>query len=262
MPEASPLFLSINGLEARITTDSRQIVADADDELQPGKVRLSTIVESPLFLNWARSVKIGYVVSEVVVKAVTMFGPRVGFLYIEANITDPEGRRLPGAVFLRGDSVAMLVEMRTPVARYALLVRQARTPAGGALYETPAGMLDDSGDFKGVAFKELEEELPALKGWFSLERVTQLHIEPVWISPGGCDEQMGFYHLLLETTDAQIERLHGSIGGLESEQEHLQAAVVPWAQLPTVPDAKLQIALALLHAQEQRQQTAIEVAVD
>ena len=259
MPEASSIVLSINGVDARVTTDSRQIVDNETEDLQPGQVPLSTIVESTLFRNWTTSIKIGYTLTKVVVKAVTMFGPRVGFLYIEADITDFEGRKLPGVVFLRGDSVAMLVELRTLSNRYALLVRQARTPAGGAIYETPAGMLDDSGDFKGVAFTELADELPALKGMFTLERerVTRLHTEPVWMSPGGCDERMGFFHLLIETTDEEIQRLHGSVGGLDQEGEYLVAAVVPWEQLSSIPDAKLLIALALLGENTVRRNLAV-----
>lgn len=251
MPNEPRHTIPINGFDCRVTTNSTQIVADPELELQPGQVRLSTIVESPLLRNWAAGIKIGYFVTEIVVKAVVMFGRRVGFLFIEANITNPEGHRLPGAVFLRGNSVAMLVELRTPSGSYALLVRQARTPAGGAIYETPAGMLDDSGDFQGVAFKELEEELPALRGWFTLEHVVKLHTEPVWISPGACDERMDFYYLLVETTDGAIQRLHGTIGGLANEGEHLMAVVVPWNQLQSVPDAKLLIALSLLNAREQ-----------
>ena len=43
--------------------------------------------------------------------------------------------------------------------RYVVLCRQPRLPAGFASFpEIPAGMLDGSGHFTGVAAKELQEE--------------------------------------------------------------------------------------------------------
>jgi hypothetical protein len=51
-----------------------------------------------------------YKLRSVTIQARDMFGPkRIGFLKIQAEVTNDDGDWLPGAVFLRGTSVAMLV---------------------------------------------------------------------------------------------------------------------------------------------------------
>lgn len=113
-----------------------------------------------------------------------LFGTqRVGFLKLRAEVANSAGESLPGAVFLRGPSVAMLVMLipddapvsrpTTPVnydteQRYVLLTVQPRIAAGSlAFTELPAGMVDsgdddddgDSGKFAGTAAREIHEEL-------------------------------------------------------------------------------------------------------
>jgi ADP-sugar diphosphatase len=72
--------------------------------------------------------------------------------------------RIPGIVLLRGDAVAVLIRVISPVGKsYALLVQQARIPLGHlSALELPAGMLDGSSNFMGTAAQELKE------GWLVL----------------------------------------------------------------------------------------------
>ena len=52
---------------------------------------------------------------------------------------------------MRGGSVGILVVLECDGTEYTVLTRQARVPMGTAnLPEIPAGMLDGSGNFKGV----------------------------------------------------------------------------------------------------------------
>jgi ADP-sugar diphosphatase len=67
-------------------------------------------------------------------------------------VTKKDGFNLPGYVFLRGDAVAVLVLVNDKI----LLVEQYRVPIQQTVIEAPAGMLDESGDFAGVAAKEIE----------------------------------------------------------------------------------------------------------
>jgi len=91
-----------------------------------------------------------------------MFGPNVGFINIEADIT-LQGKKLPGFIFIRGDAVAMLLLVNKKM----VLTRQFRAPYGQFLLEAPAGMIDEEQNFAGVthfillikvAAKELKEE--------------------------------------------------------------------------------------------------------
>ena len=50
-----------------------------------------------------------YRLRSVTVQSWDMFGPRIGFMKIQADISNDKGEKLPGAVFLRGASVAMMV---------------------------------------------------------------------------------------------------------------------------------------------------------
>ena len=55
---------------------------------------------------------------------------------------------------MRGGSVGILVVLECDGTEYTVLTRQARVPMGTAnLPEIPAGMLDGSGNFKGVTHR-------------------------------------------------------------------------------------------------------------
>lgn len=79
-----------------------------------------------------------------------------------ADVQNADGEKLPGSVFLRGASVAMLVVLTpddAPEDKHVLLTVQPRVAAGSLrLVELPAGMVDE-GTFAGSAAKEIEEEL-------------------------------------------------------------------------------------------------------
>jgi len=54
-----------------------------------------------------------YELRAIRVQAVDLFGTRIGFLKIYADVKNSNGEKLPGAVFLRGASVAMMVFRQT-----------------------------------------------------------------------------------------------------------------------------------------------------
>ena len=75
------------------------------------------------------------------------------------GLGEPNWIDVPGIVFMRGGSVGILVILECDGQEYTILTRQARVPAGLSLLpEIPAGMLDGSGNFKGVAATEIEQE--------------------------------------------------------------------------------------------------------
>ena len=93
-----------------------------------------------------------------------MFGPRVGFIKFRATAQVKVGGEkgiitVPGIVFMRGGAVGVLVILECDGKEFTLLTKQARVPVGlSELPEIPAGMLDGSGHFKGVAAEEIAEE--------------------------------------------------------------------------------------------------------
>lgn len=123
---------------------------------------------------------------------------KLGFMKISAKIeTDPyvhEGEDdaradwLPGAVFLRGGSVAMLIIVQPEDAKgeeekFVILTIQPRIAAGSlAFAEIPAGMLDGN-TFKGTAASEIEEEAGLKVKENDLINLTELALEDISISP-------------------------------------------------------------------------------
>jgi ADP-sugar diphosphatase len=108
-----------------------------------------------------------YALRSIEIQSADFFGGgRLGFLKLKAEIANDDGEHLPGSVFMRGGSVAILIIL-TPSEptsgeaqeEYTILTVQARVPAGSLSFtELPAGMLDDSGTFAGAAAKEIAEE--------------------------------------------------------------------------------------------------------
>jgi len=50
-----------------------------------------------------------YKLRKIDVQAVDFFGSRIGFLKFQTDVSNDKGEKLPGAVFMRGGSVGMLV---------------------------------------------------------------------------------------------------------------------------------------------------------
>ncbi len=69
-----------------------------------------------------------------------------------------------------------------------LLVRQYRHPAGGVLWELPAGSIDPGEDAETAARRECHEELGMIAG--RAERLGE-----AWPLPGYCTEYMTFFRL-------------------------------------------------------------------
>jgi len=123
----------------------------------------STLLEgfAPLE-EWQKNLSKGLLVQGVEVKKVTvreayMFGPRIGFLFLDADLV-LDGRPIPGAVLLRGASVSALLWYRVSGVVHVVMVRQPRVATGRMVWEVPAGMADGEGTLKGQMFKEIYEE--------------------------------------------------------------------------------------------------------
>ena len=134
--------------------------ADVPVECSPAApgLDLARCVKAKPFVDWAAGLDAELAIQKVVVQSVDYFGPRVGFLKVEA-VALFNGVRVPGICFLRGGAVSILVLLKCEGETWVVCTRQPRVPVGrAALLELPAGMLDDSGAFAGVAAKELAEE--------------------------------------------------------------------------------------------------------
>lgn len=215
-------------------------------------INIATITASKQFTDWVASMdEQKFVVKGVHLQSVDMFGPKVGFIKFKADVTDKNGKFVPGIVFMRGGSVAILCVLTCEGADYTLLTVQPRVPTGSfAFTEVPAGMLDGSGNFGGVAAKELDEEAGIKINEKDLIDLSGAcgYAKGVYLSPGGSDETIRFFLYRKDVTRTELDDLNGRCTGLATESEQITLKVAPLADLLKYPDAKTIASYALYQA--------------
>lgn len=199
------------------------------------------------FTAWVDGMNPELYVESVTVTDVHWFDSRIGFMTIKSvtRLMGEHGPPLPGIVFLRGGSVAMLVVLRCEGRKYVLLVKQPRVAVGrSALVELPAGMLDGDGNFAGVAAKEMREE--AHIDFKHSEMVCMSESNKQYPSPGGCDEFIEYFYASAAVTPAFLRSLDGRATGCEAENERIRLSYVPYEDLwCATGDAKAAVACHL-----------------
>jgi ADP-sugar diphosphatase len=210
-----------------------------------------------------------YTVKSVDIQAVDWFGKgKLGFVKLAAQIENeakPNPQTLPGAAFLRGGSVAMLMILRPSDSnseRWVVMTDQPRIPAGSLrFWEIPAGMIDDATKkFSGTAAKEIKEETGLTVPERELINLTELALAGTQIdegleaamypSPGGCDEFIAIY-LWEKVMDRQeIENMKGKLTGIRTQGERITVRILNYEELWKVGarDAKTLAAWSLYEA--------------
>ncbi|KAJ1672658.1 hypothetical protein EV182_006753, partial [Spiromyces aspiralis] len=155
--------------------------------LPPG-VSLQDVRNFPPFDNWCKKLDTQLCtfhndiqINAIRVTSLTLFkSNKIGFINfaVDASWKDDAHASIPGQVFMRGGSVAILLIVRPETSLpsgdsstpkytpsyldktgHVVLTVQPRLPiANLSMSELPAGMLDDSKQFAGKAAQEIEEE--------------------------------------------------------------------------------------------------------
>jgi ADP-sugar diphosphatase len=204
----------------------------------------ATLTEAQLFAfkpfnDWMDGLNPELWVESITVTDVHWFGPRIGFLTLK-TVTRlmGSGPALPGIIFMRGGSVAVLVVLRCEGRKYVLLVKQPRVPVGRvSLAEIPAGMLDGEGNFAGVAAKEMREEAHISFTPEEMISMSDFMSHKQYPSPGGCDEFIEYFYASAAVTPAFLHAISGRATGVENER--IRLSYVPYDDLWCVSgDAK------------------------
>ena len=183
----------------------------------------------------------GAVLEKVVVRDAYMFGTRVGFMLLDVSIR-MNGVKLPGAVLLRGKTVAVLLWYRECLTEdvRVVLVRQPRVATGYMTWEVPAGMADDNGDLQGQMFKELKEETGLALNMNDLSH--HACVAP-YTSSGLLDETLELYSM--RVSPDVMKGLSSEIRGNEGEGEMItMVRAVSLTDARTLEDGKLRILLS------------------
>ncbi|KAI4166309.1 MAG: hypothetical protein LQ342_000199 [Letrouitia transgressa] len=197
-------------------------------------------------------------------------GNRLGFVKLQAEVSNDNGEKLPGSVFLRGGSVGMMLILQPDDIpgdredeKQVILALQPRIPVGSlSLAELPAGMVDDSGTFSGAAAKEIAEETGLEVPASELVNLTELALPPalsddeevlqqaVYPSPGGCDEFVPLFLWQKKVPRSQLRDWQGKLTGLREHGEKIKLMLCPLDQIWKLGgrDAKALSAWALYHA--------------
>ncbi|KAK6336103.1 hypothetical protein TWF696_001671 [Orbilia brochopaga] len=211
----------------------------------------------------------GYRLVSLEITNVVRFGSsKLGFVMLNAVVKDAEDKiSLPGAVLLRGASVAILPLLHpidTPKDNlHAILTLQPRIPgATTSMAEIPAGMLDDSGSFAGAAAKELEEEVgitisedklinlselaisssPLLDKDATKESIGLANAPPVgsernerldgfFSSAGLLDEVLTYHAFVHEIPEEELDQWKGKLTGLRDKGEKITLKIVKFEDL-------------------------------
>ena len=210
---------------------------------------------APHFVRWRDGLVARFDVRRIDVHDVIMFGPRVGFIMAVADASS-DGKPVPGAAMLRGDSVSVLLVLHCAgAAPLTVLTREARVPiARPDLLALPAGMLD-GGEFISTALRELSEEVGVdLK----VRQEDLVLLDTVWLSPGGTDEAIALYCAEVTVSPDVVHALDGRHTGLSSEHENIHLHVIPLADLPAIgrTDAKTVLSYHLYMARRAKQNKA------
>jgi ADP-sugar diphosphatase len=202
-----------------------------------------------------------YTLRSIQVDSADFFGNRLGFVKMKAVVRNENDKTpLPGIVFLRGGSVAILMILRPERAineRFVIMTQQPRIPAGSlTFFEIPAGMIDDSGTFVGAAATEIREETGLVVPKHELRDMTEMalrnsagveeHLQKaMYPSPGGCDEFIALFVWERIMSHNEIEELKGKLTG--EEREKITVKLVKYEELwrEGARDAKTLAAWAL-----------------
>ncbi|KAF3935008.1 hypothetical protein ABW20_dc0102203 [Dactylellina cionopaga] len=255
----------------------------------PSHISLTTdeLLAFPAFKSWISRLTSslrsennpdGYKLNSLEITNVVRFGSsKIGFVMLNAIVRDAEDKiSLPGAVLLRGPSVAILPLLHpvdTPKNNlYAILTLQPRLPgATTSMAEIPAGMLDDHGSFAGAAAKELEEEVGITISEDKLINLSELALEgssllnkydakesiglanapPIdsdeksqkldgfFSSAGLLDEVLTYHAFVHEIPEEELEQWKGKLTGLRDKGERITLKIVRFDELwKTTRDTK------------------------
>jgi len=214
--------------EKIVKSGNKQIKVTAESSID---IRAAT--EAVPFKEWLTGFKHNELTLKGVhIQSIDIFpNGKVGFIKFKADV-EKDNKLVPGIVFLRGGSVAILTILVCNGIEYTLGTVQPRVPIGRYFLETPAGMIDDNTkNFIGVAAKEMQEETEITISTEKLIDLTELayngRYQGIIPSAGGCDEFIRCYVYRQEVTLEKLQQFNQKLTGLLSEGESITLRVIP-----------------------------------
>ena len=141
-------------------------------------------------------------------------GPRIGFIEMDCDYKY-KGNIYNERFFLLGKSVYIIVLYKTENSDlYTILVKQPRIGCGELVLEYPAGMVDDSTDYKGTAVRELEEECGIIAKENELQEITDFLYSSQTLS----DDNAKVYLLIRSETLENLMKMQNQTFGADEDE--------------------------------------------
>lgn len=217
--------------------------------------RTGMVRHCKIFQDWIKVIDSRFIVKSLTVDSVDVVGPvgarRVLFVKLYADVTDKQGNKLPGIVFLRGGTVAVFFVLYCGLDIYTILVKQPRFAIGRFnSLSIPAGMLDGNGNFAGMGAKEVFEETGVevhANQLFDLVHMVHGNKFPgAYPSAGASDEYIKLMLCRQNVKPEWIKAVQGRSCGNAAEGEYTQVEVLRMSDLiRTTTDMKALSAYAL-----------------
>ena len=171
--------------------------------------------ESTLIPTWIENMSPEIELIEARIIRFDLFpGPRIGFIEIDADYKY-KGETLNDRFFLLGKSVYIVVIFKTEKEElYTILVKQPRIASGELVLEFPAGMADDSTDYKGTAIRELEEECGIIAKEEELIELSDF----MYTSPTLSDDNAKVFLLIRNETYENLMKMQNQLYGADEDE--------------------------------------------
>lgn len=205
----------------KIRVNGREVIISGDSQSLPQSLKHF------YFQKWLKDFDHEKMhIQAIAIQSADILGGRVVFIKFEVFAVDAvTGIKIPGIVFMRGDSVQISVRVRNKDTGqlFYLLVKQPRIPIGRYdMIEIPAGVMDPDGKtLISRALAELGEETGVTVF------PDQLREDGSFVaSTGGSDETIHCFSVDVELGTEAIEKLCAQIHGVAKEGEMIKVFLV------------------------------------
>lgn len=190
----------------------------------PKDLSKDLISKSILLPMWSQQLDDKIKINSVDIKTADIFpGNRIGFFEAEIDYTS-NSHNDKKRIMMSGGSASIVVLIRCTDTNeiYTVLVKQPRIGSGQLIFEYPAGLTDDSTDFRLTAVRELEEECGIKAQVEEVININNLVFEKdtkFYTNAQMFYEEASVFLVVKKMTLDEIKTLEGRNGGVDEEEQ-------------------------------------------
>lgn len=190
----------------------------------PKDLSKDLISKSILLPMWSQQLDDKININSVDIKTADIFpGNRIGFFEAEIDYTS-NSHNDKKRIMMSGGSASIVVLIRCTDTDeiYTVLVKQPRIGSGQLIFEYPAGLTDDSTDFRLTAVRELDEECGIKAQVEEVININNLVFEKdtkFYTNAQIFYEETSVFLVVKKMTLDEIKSLEGRNGGVDEEEQ-------------------------------------------